>query len=135
MVAVIGLGFVLIGYLVWVAPESAPTLIPLILAIIGPTLVLIQKQTAVEAKVEEVKDEAKITNVQVARSINVSTENAHAIAVVAAQQGYAIETVAQKVDSNTVVTETVHSLVNARDTDLRRELSNCARLANTDRSS
>ena len=116
MVGVIALGFVLIGFIAWASPTLAQAIIPLVIAVIGQGLINLQKQTKLEDKVAEVQADQ-------VRSIGVSTENAHAIAAVAAQQGHAIEEVAQKVDANTATTESVHEIVNSRDTELRRELA------------
>lgn len=95
-------GFILIGYLY---SQGGATQIPGVIVAIGVLCKLFQT----DAKVES--------------SIDVSTENAHAIAAVAVQQGYAIEQVAQQVDANTRVTETTHGIVNSQRTEMLAELA------------
>jgi hypothetical protein len=96
IIVIIG-GFVLIGYLFFISPATAPTQLPLILAAVAALVAVLNKQGDTDQKV--------------ATSIAVSKENAQSIAAVSVQTGHALEDVGQKVDGHlTSLTDEIRAL-------------------------
>lgn len=98
--AVVIAGFVLIGYLFYVSPSTAPGQLPAVLVAIG----VLAKLFDTDAKVETVVEKVDTVETKVDNSVAVSEGNALALATVSEQTAHALETQAQQLADNTRVT-------------------------------